>query len=380
MRYGAELKLLVVGGGIAGLTLAAALEQRGIRVEIVERARDYGGIGYVLGVWPAGLNVLNSLGLRPELMRIGVPPGMYYAMDPSERDLMQASLGEFAAPYGDNLYLRRAELIEILRGAVASPIAFGRSIVGLRQTAESAAVTFNDGTSGEYDAVIGADGLRSETRRLLFGEAPLTYHGVTGWAFWTGIDIGNETREIYGPGRFMGFYPSRERPCCFAAAASPRSVSDDVATRRARLEAAFAGFPEWARAALNSSTDPAIWHDDFLDLRLPRWTSGRVALVGDAAHAILPSAGVGASLAIESADVLADELSRASSAQLANALRRYEQRRRTRVDTVQRQSRQLMWMIRPRNPIVVKLRNAAMRAVPSPMFLSMFKPLMSSAI
>jgi 2-polyprenyl-6-methoxyphenol hydroxylase-like FAD-dependent oxidoreductase len=272
----------------------------------------------------------------------------------------------------------------VLRAAVSSPIVFGRSITALRPSEDAVAVIFNDGSTAEYDAVIGADGLRSQTRRLLFGEVPLTYHGVTGWAFWTGPElgsrIGSETREIYGPGRFMGFYPSLERPCCFAAAASPRNAADDPATRRSRLETIFAGFPEWARAALGSSNDPTIWHDDFLDLCLPRWTSGRVALVGDAAHAILPSAGVGASMAIESAYVLADELSRASSVQVAAALCRYEQRRRVRTDRVQRQSRQLMWMIRPRNPIITGVRDAAMRMMPSSTFQSMFKPLMSSGI
>jgi 2-polyprenyl-6-methoxyphenol hydroxylase-like FAD-dependent oxidoreductase len=384
MRYGNDLRLLIVGGGIAGLTVAAALEQRGMRADIVERAQNYGGVGFVLGVWPAGLNVLNSMGLRAELMRIGLPPGMYHAMDPRSRQLTQMSLGEFAAKYGDNLYLSRAGLIDVLRAAVSSPIVFGRSITALRPSEDAVAVTFNDGSTAEYDAVIGADGLRSQTRRLLFGEVPLTYHGVTGWAFWTGPElgsrIGSETREIYGPGRFMGFYPSLERPCCFAAAASPRNAADDPATRRSRLETIFAGFPEWARAALGSSNDPTIWHDDFLDLRLPRWTSGRVALVGDAAHAILPSAGVGASMAIESAYVLADELSRASSVQVAAALCRYEQRRRARTDRVQRQSRQLMWMIRPRNPIITGVRDAAMRMMPSSTFQSMFKPLMSSGI
>src|SRR5690348_3195499 len=219
MRYGADLRVLIVGGGIAGLTVAAALEQRGMRAEIVERVQNYGGVGFVLGVWPSGLNILTSLGLRAELLRIGLPPGMYHATDTRGRQLIQMSLADFAAQYGDNLYLSRAELIDVLRAAVASPIAFGRSITDLRQSEDGVAVSFDGGSTAEYDVVIGADGLRSHTRRLLFGEVPLTYHGVTGWAFWTGIDIGSETREVYGPGRFMGFYPSLERPCCFAAAA-----------------------------------------------------------------------------------------------------------------------------------------------------------------
>lgn len=380
MRYGRDLKLLIVGGGIAGLTLAAALEQRGIGAEIVERAHGYGGVGYALSVWPAGLNVLNSLGLRDQLAGLGVPPDVYYATDERGRPLIEANFAAFSSQYGDILYMSRASLIDTLRAAVGSPVTFGRSIAQLRQTSDTVAVTFNDGSTSEYDAVLGADGLRSETRRLVFGDLPLSYHGVTGWAFWTNLDLGRDTREIYGPGLYMGFFPSQERPCCFAAAASPRSVADDPATRRVRLESLFSGVPDWARSALATCTDPTIWHDDFLDVRLPRWTQGRVALVGDAAHAVLPSAGVGASLAIESAYVLADELSRAPSIRLPEALARYERRRRARADRVQSQSRQLMWMIRPRNPLAIGFRNTIMRRVSPARFLSMFEPLMDPSI
>lgn len=380
MRYGRELKLLIAGGGIAGLTLAAALEQRGIGTEIIERAHGYGGVGYVLGLWPAGLNILNSLGLRDQLARVGVPPALYQAIDANGRTLLNANFGAFTADYGDTLYISRAGLIDTLRAAIRSPITFGRFITTIIQTGDTVAVTFNDGSIAEYDAVIAADGLRSETRRLIFGDLPLSYHGVTGWAFWTNIDIGRDTREIYGPGLYMGFFPSQDRPCCFAAAASPRNTADDPATRRARLESLFSSFPDWARSALATSGDPSIWHDDFLDIRLPHWTQSRVTLVGDAAHAVMPSAGVGASLAIESAYVLADELSRASSIRIPEALNRYEHRRRARADSVQGQSRQLMWMVRPRNPIAVGLRNSLMRTISPKLFLSMFKALMDSAI
>lgn len=122
MRYGRDLRLLIVGGGIAGLTLAAALEQRGMRAEIVERAHGYGGVGYALSLWPAGLNILNSLGLRAELARIGVPPAMYQATDQRGRSLMRADFADFSSRYGDTLYISRAGLIDTLRAAVRSPI------------------------------------------------------------------------------------------------------------------------------------------------------------------------------------------------------------------------------------------------------------------
>lgn len=379
-RYGTQLRLLVAGGGIAGLTLACALEQRGMRADVVERAQDYGGVGYVLGLWPAGSNVLGSLGLREALRRVSLPGGMYYASDGRGRPLMSVDFEDLAPRDDGAAYLARHDLITVLRDALRGPVVFGKHIVDLRESAECVTVRFDDGSSADYDAVIGADGVRSQTRRLAFGERPLAYHGITGWAFWTGLDIGNETREFYARGRFMGLYPSRERLCCFAALAAPRGAADDPATRQERLESAFADFPDLPRAALRSSTDATIWHDDFLDIRMKRWTKGRIALVGDAAHAVLPTAGVGASLAIESAYVLADELSRASSAAIPDALRRYERRRRRRVDGVQAQSRQMAWMVRVNDPISSGARDALMRAIPPALFLAMFKPLMASAI
>jgi 2-polyprenyl-6-methoxyphenol hydroxylase-like FAD-dependent oxidoreductase len=378
-RYGSDLRILIAGGGIAGLTVALALRQRGMRADIVEKAHGYGGVGYVIGLWPAGLNVLYGLGLRKALVEIGLPAGMYYGNDVNGRPLLRADFGAF--PDDSEVYfLARADLIEALRKASGTPIRFGKTISTIHQSPDAIEAAFDDGSLGEYDAVIGADGLHSAVRHIAFGDVPLSYHGITGWAFWANADLGNATKEFYARGRFMGLYPSVRRACCFAAMIAPRDSSDDPATRRQRLEHAFSDFPGEALAALKSSDDVAIWHDDFLDLRLKHWSCNRVALVGDAAHAVLPTAGVGASMAIESAFVLADELSRASSEGIPSALRRYESRRRRRVDSVQKQSRQMGWMVRAGNPITAYVRDSLLRLVPSSLFMAMFRPLLYSGI
>lgn len=380
MRYGSDLRILIVGGGIAGLTLALGLRQRGMQADVVEKAPGYGGVGYVIGLWHAGLNVLYGLGLRNAVVQIGLTGGMYYGNDVAGRPMLTADFGAFGAEYGDMYFLARADLIHMLQQALPIPIAFGKTVSAIRESPDAVETIFEDGSVAEYDAVIGADGLRSVIRHLTFGDVPLSYHGVTGWAFWANAHLGNTTKEFYARGRFMGFYPSVGRACCFAAKVAPRGSVDDAATRRQRLEHIFSDFPDEARAALDSSDDSAIWHDDFLDVRLKQWSRNRVALVGDAAHAILPTAGVGASMAIESAFVLADELSRASSKTVPSALRRYESRRRRRVDTVQKQSRQMAWMIRAGNPVTSYARDTLMRLVPSSLFMAMFKPLLYSGI
>lgn len=379
-RYGPDLRILIVGGGIAGLTLALALRQRGMRADIVEKAHGYGGVGYVLGLWPAGLNVLYGLGLRDTLAEVGLAGGMYYGNDAAGRPLLRADFGVFGPEYGGVYFFERADLIDALQQALGTPILFGKTVSAIRQSPDCVETSFDDGTTAEYDAVIGADGLRSVVRKTVFGDVPLSYHGLTGWAFWADTDLGNTTKEFFARGRFMGLYPSVRRACCFAAMVAPRGSADDSATRRQRLEHTFADFPHEAVAALESSDDAAIWHDDFLDVRLERWSRNRVALVGDAAHAVLPTAGVGASMAIESAFVLADELSRASSKNLSTALCRYESRRRKRVDRVQKQSRQMGWMIRVDNPVTAYARDTLFRLVPPKLFLAMFKPLLYSGI
>lgn len=116
-RYGPELRLLIVGGGIVGLTLASALEQRGMLADVVERGQSYGGLGYVIGLWPSGLNVLCSLGLRESLLKIGLPAGQYYAYDVYGRPLLLADFGAFASEYGDMFYVARADLVAALSPA-----------------------------------------------------------------------------------------------------------------------------------------------------------------------------------------------------------------------------------------------------------------------
>ncbi|HEX6536490.1 MAG TPA: FAD-dependent monooxygenase [Gemmatimonadaceae bacterium] len=361
-------RILIVGGGIAGLTLAALLRQRGECPEIVERTRDYGGVGYAIALWPAGSDILKGLGLYGALEAVAMRGERYEIHDEHAALLNRSSFAAVERRFGPAHLVERSRFIDVLReGTEGVRLRMGTSVEALRDVGREVHVTFTDGTSGRYDLVVGADGLRSRVRELVFGAVRPRYLGMTGWAFWLpepayAIVPPGMIREFWGAGRFGGLYPVPGRVCAFVAATAREGTPDPVAHRVARLRELFAEFRGAAAepfAHLPSAGE--IWHDDFLDLRMPSWHRGRVVLIGDAAHAILPTAGIGASMAMESAAVLADELSRTDAGYVERALERYAARRKPRVDRVQRESRLLGKLVALSSPPLVTLRDAGVR-------------------
>jgi 2-polyprenyl-6-methoxyphenol hydroxylase-like FAD-dependent oxidoreductase len=190
---------------------------------------------------------------------------------------------------------------------------------------------------------------------------------MTSWAFWVSpsFDMPREVTEYWGASRFFGVYPAREVLCCFIAMTAPANLPDPADDRVARIRLHFRRLGGLVPRILGDLSRPEdIWHDDFYDLRLPRWYSGRVVLIGDASAAFLPTAGVGASMAMESAAVLADELTRTDSRLLNQALRHFVARRRARVDHIQRISRTLAGYMLVDSPFLAVVRNALLRVYP----------------
>lgn len=360
-----RLRVLIVGGGVAGLTLAALLRQRGVCPEIVERTHDYGGVGYALSLWPAGSDILKGLGLHLALESVSMRGESYEIYDEGGELLSHSTFLPIEKRFGAAYLVERAQLIEVLRsGTDGLQLRMGTSVEALEDTGREVRVTFTDGTHGSYDLVVGADGLRSRVRELLFGDVRLRYLGMTGWAFWLPDQLlpPGMIHEYWGAGRFVGLYPAPGRLCSFIAAATPEGDADPVEHRVARIRELFADFRGAAARAIDALPHgDEIWHDDFLDLPLDKWHRGRVVLTGDAAHAILPTAGIGASMAMESAAVLAEELSRTDAVYVERALERYFARRKPRVDRVQRDSRLLGKAVELSRSPLVALRDAAVR-------------------
>lgn len=365
VRYGPELRVLIVGGGVAGLTLAALLEQRGFTPLVVERAKEHTDEGYSIGLWPAGSRILKGLRLFTKLCDVGAECSRYIIANEGGDTLHSFSLEPLTKRYGPLIELSRLQLIELLRSQVDQQhLRLGVTVRQIAETPDGVVAEFDDGRVDVFDVVVGCDGIRSTVRQLTFGDVPMEYSGVAGWAFWLPPDFvpPPEIVEYWGAGKFVGMYPARRRFCAAVGMHCPVDTPDPVETRAERVRTAFAGFGGIVPWVLRELPEPErMIPVEFSDIRTNEWTRGRVVLIGDAAHAMLPTAGMGASMAMESAAVLAEELCRTDSKYVSACLQQYESRRRGRVDRIQARARRLARVMFAGNGLVTRIRDHAMR-------------------
>ena len=365
VRYGPEMRVLVVGGGIAGLTFTALLQQRGFKPTLVERIPEYGSVGYVIVLWPSGSRILKGLGVYKDIIDVGLQFTTYNVSDEQGQMLHAYSVKDVTDKYGPMLSTYRPDLINVIKKAVdPDSIRMNTTVDKIEQTNDEVHVTFNDGTQDTFDLVVGCDGVRSKTRQLVFGDVPLTYSGMNGWSFWVKPNIAktNEIAEYWGTGKFFGIWPTKGRLSVFTSVRQGIGDADPVETRIDRIQENIKDFGGLVPEILDGLDDPKeIFHGYYNDLKMKQWHKGRVVLVGDAAHAILPTAGGGVSMAMESAAVLADELCRADSKYIEQAFEIYMSRRRARVEKIQDQSRMMGKFVFTNNRYVASARDFLMR-------------------
>ncbi|MCZ6468410.1 MAG: NAD(P)/FAD-dependent oxidoreductase [Candidatus Dadabacteria bacterium] len=365
VRYGPEMRILVVGGGIAGLTLTGLLQQRGFKPTLVEQIPEYGTVGYVIVLWPSGSRILKGLGVYRSLLDVGLQFTTYNVSDERGQMLHSYSVQNVTEKYGPMLSTYRPDLINVIKEAVdPDSIRMSTTVDKIDQTNDEVYVTFSDGTEETYDLVVGCDGVRSKTRDLVFGDVPLSYSGMTGWSFWVKPNIAKtlQIAEYWGTGKFFGIWPTKGRLSVFTSIRDNVQEPDPVESRIDRIQENFKNFGGLVPEILEGLNDPnEIFHGHYNDLRMKKWHKGRVVLVGDAAHAILPTAGGGVSMAMESAAVLVDELCRADSKYIEQAFESYITRRRSRVDKIQNQSRMMSKFAFADSRLVSSMRDFLMR-------------------
>jgi 2-polyprenyl-6-methoxyphenol hydroxylase-like FAD-dependent oxidoreductase len=344
------MRILIVGAGIGGLTLAALLRRWGQAPDIIDRAPGFDHAGYMLGLYPLGSRVLHGLGAFEAFVAASEPMDHYAVANGRGETINRYDLAIVSDRFGPIRQLSRGELLRILCAAAGNPrIRMGVAIEAIDDGGREAVARTSDGETRRYDLIVGADGIHSAVRRLLSGDGAAYDTGWGGWVWWAdpGLVPHDTVTEYWGAGRFLGVYPTRSRVGIVAA--GPMKDIDPAARRgrRERILQHFAALEGRAGAVLHSlpGDDAELFFWKLADQRAQHWVKGRVALLGDAAAAFLPTAGIGASMAMESAAVLADELSRADPAHLDLSLGFYDRRRRKRVEAAQDDSRHMARMM-----------------------------------
>jgi len=363
------MRIVIVGGGVAGLTLAGHLRTRGMTPIVVERVPEYGRVGFWIGLYPFSANTLRETGAFERYAEESLQIGDYVMHSSDGGELQRLSLADTLAGVGGYMgALHRADLIDLLlTAAEGSELRMGTTVAGLDDQGDTVGVTLSTGETVEADLVVGADGIHSQTRATLLGDLGLDDWGYTAFTWWAPEDpaVGIDVHEFWGAGALLGLYPMAGKIDAIGGVPTPQNLDEmDQAAIRAHLRETFADYPEPVARALDALEDGDVLPWPMVDQRSPEWIFGRVALVGDAATGFLPTAGVGASNAIKSAAVLADELGRADAETIPHALVLWERRMRARVEGNQQDSRRLAKMMFVRGRTVAHARDLLLRHYP----------------
>ncbi|MGI3166345.1 FAD-dependent oxidoreductase [Pseudooceanicola sp. 200-1SW] len=332
----AAQKVLVIGGGFSGMSAAIMMARAGIEVDLVEIDEGWRSYGAGISLHGATLRVFQELGILEEFKAEGAATsGLIVRMPHNDQVIVEIptpSMPGIDLP--GNAAIMRPALAAILARATRAAgvnVRLGVTFETLTQDEDGVELTFTDGTSGRYDAVIGADGLFSKTRALLLPEAPEpAYVGQAVWRAELPTPEGLETLSMWlGKGVKVGINPvSPGRSYMFITEDCPEDIWVEDADLLPRMKALLDPFPSPMLSAVKEglSEDSKLIYRPLKGMLLPQpWHVGRVLLIGDAVHATTPHLGAGACIGMEDGLVIAEELQR--HATVAEAFAAHEARR-----------------------------------------------------
>jgi 2-polyprenyl-6-methoxyphenol hydroxylase-like FAD-dependent oxidoreductase len=375
-------RVLIAGAGVAGVTLAQLLRRQGLHPVLVERARPGAGAGYMIALFPLAEPVVAALGVQEEYVEASVPLRRYRIRDRNGELIREHSLSDLVAAIGDYRGLDRGSLLEVL-SARGGAITHGTTVTGLRDEGAVVQVSLETGSTqrtADFDLLVAADGLHSGTRGLLL-PAEQVETVDTGWGGWVAwIESDHEfdvAEELWSGGFFVGSYPVKGRIGVFVGGPRSRAQTDAgrfaaqirsvITARSARLDRALEAI---------STGDAYFW--SLTDCRSSTWTAGRTVLLGDAAAGFLPTAGIGAGMAMESAWVLGSLLDGVRREAVPHALDMFEREQRPRVESAQQNSRQLARLMFHESRALAFLRDQVARFLTLEVALGPIRKLMQS--
>lgn len=371
------MKIAISGAGVAGPTLAYWLMRHGHAPTLIEAAPTPRAGGYMIDFWGVGYDVAERMGILPATRAAGYDLREVRYVDGRGRTAGSISANTMARELGDRFTsLPRGALAAVLYRAVEgrAETLFGRTIATIDEHPGGVALKLDDGTERDFDLVIGADGLHSNVRALVFGPEEHFERRIGYYVAAFELDCYRPRDELayvsYGyPGRQIARFALRDDRTMFLLVFAaehlegpePRSILE----RKATLNRVFADARwEWPSIARSLQAVDDIYFDRVSQISMDAWTKGRVALVGDAAACVSLVAGEGTGIAMTEAYVLAGEL--AGESDYRGGFARYESKLRRFIDGKQKSARSFASSFTPRTALGLLVRNAAVNLMAVP--------------
>jgi 2-polyprenyl-6-methoxyphenol hydroxylase-like FAD-dependent oxidoreductase len=381
--------VLISGASIAGLTLAYWLRRHKFDVTVAEIAAGPRMGGSPIDVRGPALAVADRMGILPKIRAAKVSSEGMAFVDATGKTVGTMDTSAFDENGSGDIELRRDYLVDILYDAAKDGVEyrFEDTIQTLVQDDDGVSVTFASGETRTFDLVVGADGLHSVVRRLALGDESrfVRYLGMYVALAEVGSGFGGRANWVTfynSPGKIAGIarYPDQDYAMFVFRSPLLRYDYHDVNQKKKLLIEAFANQSSWQVPSLLDAATAAddLYFDSVSQVRMPSWTQGRVALIGDAAHCAAFLSGMGSSLAMVGASVLADELA-AAAGDYQRAFKRYEEVLRPIVEPIQSRVPQAAQLFVPATNFGIWLRNALTRLSPILLAIRSLRPQCSSA-
>ena len=363
-------KVLIVGAGLGGLTLAGFLDACEVEYSIIDKSSKWANEGYCLGFWNNGRHMLRKLGLADRLDLTEVPFQSLQICDGKGNKLRSYDLMHFYSEFGMGYsHIRRAELHRWLLARTCRPVRMDTYVKSIHEEEEGVSVCFSDGTEERFDLIVGADGVHSFVREHCFREQVECYINWRAFYLWVDRSCARSrvVSQYVAPHEFISIFDEGDKALVVLVAKVNHSMWDDPHQRMARLKLLFRDEPAMIPQVLDKALSEEVFPTDLVEISLKRWHTGRVVLIGDAAHGFEPFAGLGGSMALEDAYVLAAQLGKMSNSsreELSAALDRYETLRKKRVRQARKITHRMQCWAAIESPLWRNIVNRLMPMVP----------------